>query len=180
MSRTLGVTLLIVDDDERFRAALARAVGRRGFAPLTAATADEALALAARHDVDRAIVDLRIATESGIGLIRPLLERRPGLEIVVLTAYASIATAVEAIKLGAVQYLAKPADPDTIVAAFSGAQTGQATSARADSPSLRRLEWEHIQHVLGQCDGNISEAARRLGMHRRTLQRKLAKRPVRR
>jgi len=180
MTATGADGLLIVDDDERFRAALARAMGRRGFAPLAAATTDEALALLERHGMPRAIVDLRLADESGIELIEALLARRPELEIVILTAYASIATAVHAIKLGAVQYLAKPTDPDTIVAAFAGAPGRPEPAVAAGPPSLRRLEWEHIQQTLDQCGGNISAAARRLGVHRRTLQRKLAKRPVRR
>ena len=172
--------ILIVDDDERFRAALARALERRGRAAVPAANGGEALDCLAATDARQAIVDLRLAEGSGLELVRLLLERQPGLEIVLLTAYASIATAVEAIKLGAVHYLAKPADPDTVLAAF-GDHPGDADIAEStERPSLRRLEWEHIQRVLDACDGNVSAAARTLGIHRRTLQRKLAKRPVRR
>jgi two-component system response regulator RegA len=123
-------------------------------------------------------VDLRLGEDSGLALIESLLDKRPSMAIVVLTAYASIATAVQAIKLGAVHYLAKPVHPDAVVASFGSGGGNVSVGVDDDVPSVRRLEWEHIQRVLEACDGNVSAAARQLGMHRRTLQRKLQKRPV--
>lgn len=125
-----------------------------------------------------AVVDLNLAGDSGLGLIPDLLALDPGVRIVVLTGYASLATAVEAIKLGAVNYLAKPADADQVLAAFAATGGDPAVPVNARPLSVSRLEWEHIQRVLRDNDGNISATARQLGMHRRTLQRKLTKRPV--
>jgi two-component system response regulator RegA len=127
------------------------------------------------------VLDLKLGADNGLALIPQLLAAAPGARILLLTGYASIATAVEAIKRGAHDYLAKPVDADAVVRALSeddGDEEAALPSADAPPP-LRRLEWEHIQRVLTECDGNISEAARKLGLHRRTLQRKLAKRPVR-
>jgi two-component system response regulator RegA len=170
-------TLLIVDDDSAFLLVMARALGRRGFEVRTAETADEALALAAAFQPRYALVDLKLAETSGLDLVPDLAALDPDMTIVVLTGYASIATAVTAIKRGAANYLPKPASAEEVVAAL-----GRRAPAPAEdfSPmSVERLEWEHIQSVLAEHDGNISATARALGMHRRTLQRKLAKKPKR-
>jgi two-component system response regulator RegA len=172
-------SLLLVDDDATFCAVLAGAFARRGYDVRTAHSVEEGMARADEESPEYAVVDLKMPGPSGLELVRRLHELDPNTRIVMLTGYASIATAVEAIKLGAVHYLAKPADADDILAAF-GRTEGDARAPVEPKPlSVARLEWEHIQKVLGECDGNISETARRLGMHRRTLQRKLAKRPVR-
>jgi two-component system response regulator RegA len=172
--------LLVVDDDPTFCDALRRALGRRGFAVDVAHDVAEAEALAQNRPPRYVILDLRMPGPKGLVLIERLRQISPGVRIVVLTGYASIATAVEAIKLGAVQYLAKPAEIEQIL----GALHQDAGNPEVDLPeqplSVGRLEWEHIQKVLADCGGNISAAARALGMHRRTLQRKLVKRPVRR
>jgi two-component system response regulator RegA len=171
-------TCLVVDDDEAFRAVLAAALRRRGYEVNVAADADTALVAAQRDRPRYAVLDLRLEHDSGLQLIKPLLERVPTMRIVVLTGYASIATAVQAIKLGAVHYLTKPAETDEIVDAF--ARDPDPDTALASEPTpLQHIEWEHIQKTLIACDGNISDAARKLGLHRRTLQRKLRKRPSR-
>lgn len=171
--------ILVVDDDPVFAETLALALSRRGHEVTRALDADTALALAADGEFDAAVLDLRLATDSGLRLIAPLKTALPELRILLLTGYASIATAVEAIKLGAVHYLAKPASVEEILAAL-GREEGDATVSPAEDPmSVDRLEWEHIQKVLAEHDGNLSATARALKMHRRTLQRKLAKRPVR-
>lgn len=172
--------VLVIDDDDTFNTVLTRALTRRGYAASGALDADSALAAARQEPPAAAVLDLNLGNASGLTLIRPLLDIAPGCRIVVLTGYASIATAVEAIKLGATQYFAKPVEVDAIVAAFDSApaepQPDQAPPS--DPLSVGRLEWEHIQRVLHEHDGNISSTARALKMHRRTLQRKLAKRPV--
>ena len=171
--------LLLVDDDEVFRDVLAKALHRRGYAVGTAGSAEEALVLSRDTPPEFAVVDLKMPGDSGLKLIADLIALDPGTRIVMLTGYASIATAVEAIKLGAVHYLTKPANADDIIAALLRTG-GDASTPVAEAPlSVSRLEWEHIQTVLAQQDGNISATARALKMHRRTLQRKLAKRPVR-
>lgn len=170
--------LLLVDDDDTFRAVMARAMTRRGYALLEAADAVTALALAAAEGPEYVLLDLKLANDSGLPLIEQLLALDPETRIVVLTGYASIATAVEAIKLGATHYLAKPVDADQVVAAFHKREGDAAVPLAADPLSVDRLEWEHIQRVLAEHDGNISATARALKMHRRTLQRKLGKRPV--
>lgn len=168
---------LVVDDDADFRAVLAAALSRRGYRVSAAADTAGALALARRDPPDDVVLDLRLLEDSGLELIAPLKATSPAVRIVVLTGFASIATAVQAIKLGAVHYLTKPADADEIVAAFAR-QAGDASVEVASRPTpLEHLEWEHIQSTLLACEGNISVAARRLGLHRRTLQRKLQKRP---
>jgi two-component system response regulator RegA len=170
---------LVVDDDEAFNGVLTRALSRRGFNVRGALSAAAALAAAAAAAPDRVVLDLNLGGVSGLGLIAPLLAINPQCRIVVLTGYASIATAVDAIKLGAVQYLAKPADVDAILGALDGtARPDPAQELDAAPMSVERLEWEHIQRVLLEHDNNISATARALNMHRRTLQRKLAKRPV--
>ncbi len=171
--------ILVVDDDPVFAEALAHALRRRGHEPIVANDGESALALAAATAFDAAVLDLRLATDSGLRLIAPLKAANPELRILLLTGYASIATAVEAIKLGAAHYLPKPAGVDEILVAL-GREGGDAAVAPAEEPmSVDRLEWEHIQKVLAEHDGNLSATARALKMHRRTLQRKLAKRPVR-
>lgn len=173
-------SILVIDDDPTFNAVLARALARRGFAVRGATCAEEALAFAAAEPPDRVVLDLNLGQASGLGLIEPLLQIHPECRIVVLTGYASIVTAVDAIKLGAIQYLAKPVEVDAILAAFDHtAAPDREMEASAEPLSVNRLEWEHIQRVLREHDGNISATARALKMHRRTLQRKLAKRPVR-
>lgn len=168
--------LLIVEDDAALRGVLARAMERRGYAVRVAEDAESALDSARAQVPTHAIVDLRLPGASGLTVVPALRALDAAMRIVVLTGYASIATAVEAIKLGATHYLAKPVDADQIVAAF-GEIEGNATTAVPQKPlSVDRLEWEHIQKVLGEHAGNISATARSLGMHRRTLQRKLAKR----
>ncbi|OIP10516.1 MAG: two-component system response regulator [Betaproteobacteria bacterium CG2_30_68_42] len=170
---------LIIEDDALFGRVLARALARRGHRVALAATVEEALRLAPELAPERVVLDLNLAGASGLPLIAPLLAIVPECRIVVLTGYASIATAVEAIKLGATHYLAKPADVDAILAAFAPQPPGTQAAPPAQPLSVRRLEWEHIQRVLAEHDGNISATARALRMHRRTLQRKLMKRPVR-
>ena len=170
--------LLIIDDDENLRLVLDRAFSRRDFSVTTAADSETALAYTTEQHFDKAIVDLKIARDSGLQLIPQLLSQQPHLQIVMLTGYSSIATAVEAIKLGAINYLCKPADADEILAAFGQTQGNPNQELSNQPPSVNRLEWEHIQKVLNEHDGNISATARALGMHRRTLQRKLEKRPV--
>ncbi|MCB9786583.1 MAG: response regulator [Deltaproteobacteria bacterium] len=174
--------MLVVDDDETFRQRLGRAMRARGFAVTEAADFDDALtrldALASATTLHKAVVDLRMPGGSGLELVRRLRERSPGTAIVVLTGYATVPTAVEAVRAGAVNYLAKPAHADAILAAFSPeAQPVERAPEPVETPSLASVEWEHIHRVLADADGNVSQAARRLGMHRRTLQRKLAKYP---
>jgi len=171
---------LLVDDDEVFVDVLARSFKRMDFDVRTALSCDEALVVANDFAPDHAVVDLRIAAESGLDLISSLIALNPNMKIVMLTGYASVATAVEAIKLGAVHYLMKPATVDDILEAFDKKSGDASVSPAENPPSVQRLEWEHIQKVLQEHDNNISAAARALGMHRRTLQRKLQKRPVRR
>ncbi|MBU6248429.1 MAG: response regulator transcription factor [Xanthomonadaceae bacterium] len=176
--------LLIVDDDPTFGRVLARAMGSRGFEVLNATNADEARALTRRHQPRYCVLDLKLGEDSGLRLIPDLHRLVPDMRILLLTGYASIATAVEAIKRGAHDYLAKPVDADAVVRALTEgdgphADDDDVVEAPEAPLALRRLEWEHIHRVLTECDGNISETARRLGMHRRTLQRKLSKHPVR-
>ncbi len=169
---------LIVDDDPTLAGMLERVLQRRGFSTTSASNAAQALQLTSNINFERAIVDLKLGSDSGLQLIRELKLCQPEIAIVMLTGYSSISTAVEAVKLGAVNYLCKPADADEILAAF-GEQKQQLSTEPTYTPlSVDRLEWEHIQKILQENDGNISATARALGMHRRTLQRKLHKRPV--
>lgn len=170
--------LLIVEDDHDFARTLKRSFERRGYKVLTADGIDAVDTILAAHTPTHAVVDLKLGGSSGLGCIERLHAHSPAMLIVVLTGYASIATAVEAIKLGASHYLAKPSDTDDIEAAFSRAG-GNAEVPLAEQPtSIKTLEWEHIHRVLAETDFNISETARRLGMHRRTLARKLDKKYV--
>lgn len=171
--------ILVVDDDEIFCDVLRRALTKRQYEVLVANDSESALTLAQEMDPEYAVIDLRIGHESGLELVQRLKALDMHTRIVILTGYASIATAVEAIKLGATHYLTKPATAEDIVAALHK-EEGDASIEIHEKPlSVRRLEWEHLQKVLMEHHGNISAAARALGMHRRTLQRKLDKKPVR-
>jgi two-component system response regulator RegA len=171
--------ILIIDDDETFNGVLKRALGRRGFEVEGATDPESAVARARSAPPDCVVLDLNIGGSSGLALIEPLLAINAECRIVVLTGYASIATAVDAVKLGAVQYLAKPVEVDAILAAFDAATHPEVSDLPSAEPlSIDRLEWEHIQRVLHENEGNISATARALKMHRRTLQRKLMKRPA--
>jgi two-component system response regulator RegA len=170
--------LLLVDDDEIYCEVLGDALRKRNYAVAVAHNLAEALKLAQELEPEYAVVDLRIGSESGLELVKQLAALDENTRIIMLTGYASVATAVESIKLGAVHYLTKPATADEVVAALHRDE-GDTSVMPAEQPlSVRRLEWEHLQKVLAENDGNISAAARALNMHRRTLQRKLAKRPV--
>lgn len=172
--------LLLVDDDPTLRRVLAAALEKRGYAVAAAADAESAQAQAQVRPPDCAVVDLNLPGASGLALVESLVALNDAMRIVVLTGYASVSTTVEAIKLGATHYLAKPANADEVVAALYR-DDADAAVAPPDQPlSLKRLEWEYIQRCLADNDGNISATARQLGMHLRTLQRKLEKRPVRR
>ncbi len=170
-------TLLLVDDDATFIGVLERALEKRGYSVTTANSVETALPLAEANPPEFAVLDLKMNGASGLVLVQKLHELDPATRIVMLTGYASIATAVEAIKLGATQYLSKPANADEIVAAF-GHNARTDVPLEAQPASVDKLEWEHINRVLREQQGNISATARVLDMHRRTLQRKLAKRPV--
>ncbi len=172
-------TILVIDDESYFRERLAKAFTKRGFTVYQGANYVEAIGLIQQYRPDMAVVDLKIPGKSGLEIIKDGSEIHRGMKIVVLTGYGSIATATEAIRLGAYSYLTKPADVGDILKALSqDADLG--IKLKADDitpPSLARTEWEHINRVLTDCDGNISETAKRLGIHRRTLQRKLFKYP---
>ncbi len=172
-------SLLIVDDDTVFCGVLAKAMTKRGFQVTCAHSIEDALSLCESAVAEYAIVDLKLSNESGLVLVEKLKTLDQGTRIVMLTGYASIATAVEAIKLGATHYLAKPVDADEIMAAFERTSGDSELSISANPLSVGRLEWEYIQRILSENDNNVSVTARILNMHRRTLQRKLAKRPVR-
>ena len=174
-----AASLLLVDDDLIFCDVMRRALSRRGFRVTLAHGVNEALAYARAESPEYAVIDLKMPGDSGLHLITGLRSLSDGVRIVVLTGYASVATAVEAIKLGAIHYLAKPVDADEVVVAFGRAVGDAATPVPIRPLSVDRLEWEHIQRVLAENGGSVSATARTLGMHRRTLQRKLSKRPVR-
>lgn len=174
LSATEKASLLLVDDDTTFCRVLSSALEKRGFTVTVAHSVEQALPLALADPPEYAVVDLKMGGTSGLTLIQALHELDPVTRIVVLTGYASIATAVEAVKLGAVQYLSKPANADEIVAEF-GHLASVETPLNARIRTVNQLEWEHIQHVMLECHGNISATARALNMHRRTLQRKLVK-----
>ncbi len=178
MNHPQGKRILVVDDDEVFRDRLAGSLRRRGHEAVAAGGLEDVMALLPGFSPDCAVIDLRLDGESGLVVAQVLRERVPGIRILILTGYGSIATAVDAMRLGAVDYLSKPADASQIEDAllaekeFSpAAETGLAV------PSLERVEWEHMQRVLRDCGGNISATARKLGIERRSLQRKLQKYP---
>jgi len=168
---------LLVDDDALYLQTLQRSLLKRGVASTTATNAADALRLAAEGSLDFALIDLRLATESGLDLIKPLRHAQPQMRIVLMTGYASVATAVEAIKRGADEYLLKPTTVDTILRTLSLTVDTETPLEPQTMTPLSRLEWEHIHQALAETNGNVSAAARLLGMHRRSLQRKLAKRP---
>ena len=170
--------LLIVEDDEGFARTLARSFEKRGYAVRTLHAPDGLTEVAAEFRPGFAVVDLRLGHASGLACVRQLHEIDAEIRIVVLTGFASIATAVEAIKLGATNYLTKPSDTDDIERAFAAIEGNAETSLSARPSSIKTIEWEHIHQVLADTGFNISETARRLGMHRRTLARKLGKRHV--
>jgi two-component system response regulator RegA len=172
-------SLLLADDDTTFCEVMSRALRRQGFEVSIAHDTECATRLAEADPPEYALVDLKMPGESGLTLVRRPHAIEPATRIVVLTGYASISTAVEAIKLGATHYLAKPVDADDVVAAFSREQGDDSVSVAANPLSVDRLEWEHIQRVFAEHDGNVSATARALNMHRRTLQRKLSKHPPR-
>ena len=171
--------LLIVEDDPAFARTLSRSFERRGYAVLKASNLEEVDALLHKHTPTHAVVDLKLeGNTSGLACVQALHTHSPDMLIVVLTGFASIVTAVEAVKLGACQYLAKPSNTDDIEAAFSHVAGVAEVELTNRSTSIKTLEWEHIHQVLAETGFNISEAARRLGMHRRTLARKLEKQRV--
>ena len=174
-------TILVVDDDEIFRRRLMQAMEDRGLRAVGAGNVSEALDVARTAEPDRVVVDMKMPGDDGLVLVEKLHQQSPQTAVVVLTGYGSIANTKQAIKAGAVDYLTKPADADQILAAFGDNGSYHPADAEPGSegkaPSLARVEWEHIQRVLTDCEGNISKAARVLGIHRRSLQRKLAKLP---
>ena len=177
---TLGedLSLLIVDDDRPFLTRLARAMELRGFVVETAESVEEALAKARAAPPAYAVVDMRLGDGNGLDVVSAIREKRAEARAVILTGYGNIATAVTAVKLGAIDYLAKPADADDVYAALTST-TGEKVAPPENPMSADRVRWEHIQRVYEMCDRNVSETARRLNMHRRTLQRILAKRAPR-
>ncbi len=177
LSALLGAdrTLLLLDDDEAFVKRLARAMEKRGFVPETAESVAAGKAIAQSRPPAYAVVDLRLEDGNGLDVVEALRDKRPDCRIVVLTGYGAIATAVAAVKIGAIDYLSKPADADDVTNALLA--RGDVMPAPPENPmSADRVRWEHIQRVYEMCDRNVSETARRLNMHRRTLQRILAKR----
>jgi len=177
---TMSLAVIIVDDDIAFCNALSRAFRKRGYEALVAHDLDELNACEKLTEIEYGVVDLRIGADSGLNAIKILQARNPNIRIVMLTAYASIATTVEAIKLGAINYLIKPASVQDIIEKLHDASPDKQIPIEETPLSVKRLEWEHLQKVLLEHDGNISAAARALNMHRRTLQRKLQKYPVKR
>ena len=171
--------LLLVDDDTTFCIVLKSALEKRNYEVLVANDVGNGIQLAEQYLPEYAVIDLRIGYESGLELVKALIALDDNTQIVMLTGFASIATAVEAIKLGAVHYLTKPANADEIVNALHKNEGDSSVMISENPLSVKRLEWEHLQKVLMQHEGNISAAARALNMHRRTLQRKLEKKPVR-
>ena len=172
--------ILLVDDDETFAAVLGRSLERRGHNVRIAVDHDAAIGIALNRLPAFAVVDLKLARTSGLRLVKELRSMSQAMRIVMLTGYGSIATTIEAIKLGAIYYLTKPATADDVIAAFHREEAHEETQAAPLPPSLNRIEWEHVARVLTETNGNISASARILGWHRRTLQRKLNKHPVER
>ncbi len=172
--------ILLVDDDQTFTSVMKRGFERRGFTVFCCDNAAQAIASCTEHQPSHILLDLNMPEVSGLVALPQLLQASPGARLVILTGYSSIATAVEATKAGATDYLCKPASIDEVLAAFAGQGKDEDAAVPTDPISVERLEWEHIQRVLSDNDGNISATARALGMHRRTLQRKLQKRPVQR
>ena len=176
MSGSPSPRLMLVDDDDALRSRLARAMAARGFAVSEAATGAAALASANRESVDFAVVDLRLPDMNGLDVVRSVKTVAPGARVVVLTGYGSIATALEAVRLGASDYLTKPVDADEVTRALTDEPSRE--SPPQPPPTLARVAWEHINRVLMDCNGNVTATAHALGIHRRSLQRKLAKFPT--
>lgn len=173
-----GLSALVADDDDLFRGRLGRALESRGWETLLASNTSQALDAAEEHAPDLAIVDLRLGSENGLDIVRKLRALDPTMFILMLTGWGSIATALEAVRGGANHYLSKPVDADQIITVFNSSPvTGIDPNPPSSVPSLARVEWEHIQRVIADCGGNISQAARALGIHRRSLQRKISKYP---
>ncbi|MFZ0746352.1 MAG: response regulator [Terracidiphilus sp.] len=172
------LSALVADDDELFRGRLGRALEARGWEVFLVANAAQTQAAAEEHAPDLAIIDLRLGSDNGLDIVRKLRALDPTMFILMLTGWGSIATALEAVRGGADHYLSKPVDVEQIIAVFN-APPASGTNADPPSsvPSLARVEWEHIQRVIADCGGNISQAARALGIHRRSLQRKISKYP---
>jgi len=182
-ARLRGRSVLVVDDDSILRERLARSFSRRGFEAFSTGSYDEALSVIERDRIDLAVIDLQMPGESGLVVLRDLMAAQPDALAVILSGYGSIATAIDAVRLGAVDFVQKPADVDQLIEAFAHALEQHDPladrDAHYDPPSLARAEWEHIQRVLHDCGGNVTKAAKLLGLHRRTLQRKLQKYPPR-
>lgn len=177
----LGTSILLVDDDEIFRARLVQALEGRAYRVFSAATYDDALMIGKQEQPEFAVFDLRLSKMTGLDLLSEFLSISPQTKVLILTGYGSIATALDAVSLGAVNYLTKPADADDILRAFTrdavSTKASPLTFAASSAPSLAQAEWEHIQRILSDCKGNISQAAKVLGIPRRSLQRKLTKYP---
>jgi two-component system response regulator RegA len=171
-------SLLVLDDDAAFRQRLARAMKKRGFDPIMAESVAEGLAIVRSKPPAYAVIDLRLEDGNGLDVVEALREMRPDSRVIVLTGYGAIATAVAAVKIGATDYLSKPADADDVENALLS-RNGDKPPPPENPMSADRVRWEHIQRVFELCDRNVSETARRLSMHRRTLQRILAKRSPR-
>ena len=174
------MSVIIIDDDEAFCDALTRAFKKRDYLTYAVNSLEELKAIDNLQTISFGVVDLRIGSDSGLNVIKLLLEKNPDIKIVMLTAYASIATTVEAMKLGAINYLTKPVSVQDIIDKFKNSEANISAPIEETTLSVKRLEWEHLQKVLLEHDGNVSAAARALNMHRRTLQRKLQKYPVKR
>jgi two-component system, response regulator RegA len=177
MTSRILPTILVVEDDDAFRTVLVSALDARGYDVIGVPDAASGIAAARRDSPEMAVVDLRLPDESGLEVVRQLKTIDATTIVVVLTGYGSIATALEAVRLGAAHYLTKPTDADRILAAFERGLAARPRDLPMETPSLAQVEWEHMNRVLTDCGGNISEAARELGMHRRSLQRKLSRKP---
>ncbi len=174
----MSKNILILDDDQTFATTLARSFKRRGYTSFAANKIDDAKGIVINNSIDYAVVDLKIDQESGLQFLASLKEHSPQTKALILTGYSSISTTVEAMKLGSVNYLCKPVTTDVIIKALGEEDANPNIPLDNSPPSVGRLEWEHIQRVLNEHDGNITATANALGMHRRTLQRKLQKRPM--
>lgn len=174
------MNVVIIDDDIAFCEALSRAFEKRKYTTSVVNTIDQLEKLENLQSIQYGVVDLRIGADSGLNAIKLLLDKNPDIKIIMLTAYASIATTVEAIKLGAINYLTKPASAQDIIDKLQNHAANAKAPIEETTLSVKRLEWEHLQKVLLEHGGNVSAAARALNMHRRTLQRKLQKYPVKR
>jgi two-component system response regulator RegA len=173
----IAPTILVVEDDDAFRSILVSALESRGYDVFAVSDGASALAAARKDSPEMAVVDMRLPDISGLDVVKGLKEIDRATNVVVLTGYGSIATALEAVRLGATHYLTKPTDADRILAAFERGLAARPRELPLETPSLEQVEWEHLNRVLTDCGGNVSEAARELGMHRRSLQRKLARKP---